>query len=142
MRGDLSFDIVLRRRLGSTWPHVFSLHWKHELYGKFVLASQKFIYRACKFTASMEFDHDTFKHVYFYLNVLMCLLISPLASQNAAISGENVQFQCTVLLNVINKSTFLTLVNCPLWGFCFHLFQLCVTVPVLHLGLSFRKLAI
>lgn len=33
----------------------------------------------------------------------MCLMISSFASQKAAISGENVQFQCTVLLNVIKK---------------------------------------
>ena len=51
----------------------------------------------------------------------MCLLISPFASQNAAISGENVQFQCTVLLNVIKKQTFLTLVNCLK-----RLFYLCI----------------
>lgn len=39
-----------------------------------------------------------------------CLLISPFASQNAAISGENVQFQCTVPLNVRNnnKKSFLS----------------------------------
>lgn len=43
-----------------------------------------------------------FERVCFYLNFgcAYSLVHSP---DNAAISGENVQFQCTVLLNVINR---------------------------------------
>lgn len=47
----------------------------------------------------------------------MCLLISLFASQNAAISGENVQFQCIVLLNIIKRQAFLTLLNYVQWTF-------------------------
>lgn len=58
-----------------------------------------------KFNRNFECFHicaATFERVCFYLNFgcAYSLVHSP---DNAAISGENVQFQCTVLLNVINR---------------------------------------